>query len=67
MQIDSTKPHYEIRVRDSDPETGIVFRDKTIAVTTKEESAIDICKSMNHTNQDSHRDYYILSRNKMHV
>jgi hypothetical protein len=67
MQIDHIKPHFEIRVMDSDPETGIVFRDQPVAMTTSQDHALAIQYAMNQVELDSHRSYYILSRNKILV
>lgn len=67
MIIDHINPHYEIRLKDIDPDTGIVYRDIPIAMTTREDYAKAIQDAMNKSDEEPNREYYILAKNKRKV
>lgn len=67
MIIDHIKPHYEVRLKDTDPDTGEVFRDTPVAMTTREEFAEMITHALNRWSYEPNREFYILPRNKMTV
>lgn len=67
MIIDHIKPHYEIRVLDTDPDTGDVCRDWPIALTTEKRVAHMIAASLNETDEEPNRLYYTKARNEQKV
>lgn len=60
--VDSIKPHYEIRIKDIDPDTGKVCIDRAIALTSDEQSAGMITQALNLTDQEPNRSYYSVYR-----
>jgi len=60
MIIDSIKPHYEIRVKDIDPDTGEVCRDWPIAIAMRKEAAGGIVNALNMADEEPNRSYYML-------
>jgi len=63
--IDSIKPHYEIRARDIDPDTGDVSKDWPLAIAMKKEAAYLIVHAMNTTDDEPNRMYYALHREEI--
>jgi hypothetical protein len=55
MIIDHIKPHYEVRVVDTDPDTGDVSNDMPIALTTEKRIAYTIALSLNQTDEEPNR------------
>jgi predicted transcriptional regulator of viral defense system len=67
MIIDHIKPHYEVRVVDTDPDTGDVSSDMPIALTTEKRIAYMIALSLNQTDEEPNRVYYTIARNEQKV
>ena len=65
--IDSIKPHYEVRLIDTDPDTGEVSSDRPIALTTEKSVAHMIAASLNTTDEEPNRVYYTKARNEQKV
>jgi len=63
--IDSIKPHYEIRARDTDPDTGDVSKDWALAIAIKKEAADMIAYSLNISDEEPNRMYYVLHREEI--
>jgi hypothetical protein len=65
IAIDSFKPHYEIRARDIDPDTGDVSKDWALAIALQKEAADMIAYSLNITDEEPNRMYYVLHREEI--
>jgi hypothetical protein len=63
--IDSIKPHYEIRVKDLDPETGEVCRDWPISITMEKFAAGTIVNALNIADEEPNRRYYFIHREEI--
>jgi hypothetical protein len=63
--IDSIKPHYEIRVKDLDPETGEVCRDWPISIALEKQATVTIVNALNTSAGDSNRRYYFIHREEI--
>lgn len=61
IAIDSFKPHYEIRVLDTDPDTGECTH-WAMAITLEKQMAETITVSLNLTNEEPNRLYYFIHR-----
>lgn len=62
MIIDYIKSHYEVRMRDTDPDTGEVCRDWPIALTKDTSSAEMIANALNRCSYEPNRDFYTVYR-----
>lgn len=51
--------HWEVRVRDIDPDTGSTSQDKAIAITMSEQWAGIICRSLGQLDEEPNREYYL--------
>lgn len=67
MIIDHIKPHYEVRIQDTDPDTGKVSNDRPITLTTEKSIAHMIALSLNTTDEEPNRVYYTKARNEQKV
>ena len=63
--IDSIKPHYEIRVKDLDPETGEVYRDCPISIALEKQATVTIVNALNMTDEEPNRRYYFIHREEI--
>ena len=62
MIIDYIKSHYEIRVKDIDPDTGEVYRDWPVALTKDVASASMIVYALTKCSEEPNRDFYMVYR-----
>jgi hypothetical protein len=50
--------HYEVYMRDIDPDSGAITTNHPIALVNREAYANIICKSLNKYNDEPNRDFY---------
>jgi hypothetical protein len=71
MELTSIKPHYEIRFRDIDPDTGDISQDMPIAMTMSEQNANWIRNALTYEwfsedgPNDPNREFYVYKQKEI--